>query len=142
MRAHSTMVDHWLGLSHPDLTEQVRRAVRGGSAGAPTWSEVAAHPVLTARVRGIFSALQSQMADHRDNAMWTLWINTARRALNTAPPPVSAEAPDTQPTTPPPAEEFSTITTPSAPAPLRQRHVVPPVTFLTASQTPANSTEL
>src|SRR5687768_12420053 len=88
MRDHSTTIEHWLGLAHPDLTEHVRRTVRGGSTATAPWSEVAAHPVLAARVRGILSALQSHMADHRDHAMWTLWINTARRALNTCGVPI------------------------------------------------------
>src|SRR5258708_1574618 len=80
MPGHATTARHWLGLTHPDLTEQVRRAVRNGATAAPSWADVAAHPVLAARVRGILSALHSHMADHRDHAMWTLWINTARRA--------------------------------------------------------------
>ncbi|MBP2326659.1 hypothetical protein JOF56_007044 [Kibdelosporangium banguiense] len=137
------MVEHWLGLAHTDLTEHVRRAVRGGSAATAPWSEVAAHPVLAARVRGILSVIQSQMADHRDHAMWTLWINAARRALNTAPPqaPAPVKTRPARPAAPAPVEEIPEITLATAPPPRSQRHVVPPVTFLAAGQIPASSTE-
>ncbi|MBP2329550.1 hypothetical protein JOF56_009935 [Kibdelosporangium banguiense] len=141
MRDHSTTIEHWLGLAHPDLTEHVRRAVRGGSTATAPWSEVAAHPVLAARARGILSALQSQMADHRDHAMWTLWINTARRALNTIPTPTPINTQPTSATAPSPAEQLPAITIATTPPPRSQRHTVPPVTFLTAGQMPTNSTE-
>jgi hypothetical protein len=141
MRDRSTTVEHWLGLTHPDLTEHVRRAVRGGSTAAAPWSDVAAHPVLAARVRGILSALQSQMADHRDHAMWILWINTARRALNTVPPPAPVKTRPTRAPAPSPVEQLPATTIATAPAPRSQRHAVPPVTFLTAGQATTNSAE-
>jgi hypothetical protein len=140
MRDHSATVEHWLGLAHLDLTEQVRRAVRGGSTATAPWSEVAAHPVLAARVRGILSVLQSQLADHRDHAMWTVWINAARRAL-VAPPPAPVKTRQPRPTAAAPVEDLPVITIASAPPPRSRPHVVPPVTFLSASQSPANSAE-
>lgn len=142
MRDHSTTVEHWLGLAHPDLTEHVRRAVRGATAEAP-WSDVAAHPVLAARVRGILSALQTQLADHRDHAMWTVWINSARRALNAAPPPPAParKPPPKRPAAPAPVEPAPAFTIATAPPPRSRRHVVPPVTFLAASQLPATATD-
>jgi hypothetical protein len=82
---NNAIVEQWLAMPHPDLTDHIRRLVRGGSMPSPVWTAVGTHPVLAARVRGILSALHSQMADHRDHAMWTLWINNARRAL-TSPP--------------------------------------------------------
>ncbi|ONI83150.1 hypothetical protein ALI144C_16735 [Actinosynnema sp. ALI-1.44] len=138
MRDHSTTVDSWLGLAHADLTEHVRKAVRGGSATPDLWSEVATHPVLAARVRGILSALQSQMADHRDHAMWTAWTNRARKALD-APQPAPVEKP--KPAAPAPAQElpaFSVATATAAPPP-KQAHVVPPVTFQAAGQVPSTT---
>jgi hypothetical protein len=138
MRDRSSTVEHWLELAHPDLTEYIRRAVRGGSTASAPWPEVAAHPVLAARVRGILSALQSQMADHRDHAMWTVWINAARRALTVAPAPAPVEA--RKQAVVAPVEEPPMITIDTAPPP-RSRHVVAPMTFQAPSQVPASSTE-
>ncbi|RSM57720.1 hypothetical protein DMH04_56620 [Kibdelosporangium aridum] len=128
MPAHDAIVEQWLAMSHPDLINHVRRLVRGASRPSPVWTAVAAHPVLVARVRGILSALHAQMADHRDHAMWTLWITNARHALTT-PPPAPAR-PDT-----PPPEDVSPSTrltagsaTPAA-TPSHRPTAVTPVTF-------------
>ena len=82
MSQQSTIVEQWLALPHEHLAEQVRRAVRGGYTHSSMWTALAAHPVLAARVSGILSALQAQMAEHRDKAMWTMWINQARQAFS------------------------------------------------------------
>lgn len=132
-----TTVDHWLGLSHPDLAEHVRQAVRGGAAN-PVWAAVAGHPVLAARVRGLLSALLSQMADHRDHAMWTVWINSARRALASAPAVEPAvEQPKARPSQAKAAFTAPDITIDIAPAPRAARNDVAPVTFLAPGQAPA-----
>jgi hypothetical protein len=81
------------------------------------------------------------MADHRDHAMWTVWINTARRALSAAPPPAPVKTRQPRPTAAAPAEDLPAITIASAPPPRSRPHVVPPVTFLAASQSPTNSAE-
>jgi hypothetical protein len=71
---NNAIAEQWLAMPHPDLTDHIRRLVRDGSMPSPVWTAAGAHPVLAARVRGILSALHSQMADHRDHTMWTLWI--------------------------------------------------------------------
>jgi hypothetical protein len=105
----STMTEQWLALSHPDLADRVRRAVRGGSADSTLWTELGGHPVLAARVAGILSALRAQMADHRDHAMWTMWVNQARRAL------ASGRAAATRPASSTPSS--ATRPAPARPAP-------------------------
>jgi hypothetical protein len=82
----STTVERWLGLPHDDLTREVRRAVRGGYTHSSLWTVLGAHPVLAARVSGMLSALQAEMTGHRNQAMWTMWINQARHSL-TSPSP-------------------------------------------------------
>jgi hypothetical protein len=132
----NAIVDQWLAMPHPDLTDHIRRLVRGGSIPSPVWTAVAAHPVLAARVRGILSALHSQMADHRDHAMWTLWISNARRALTTPPPaPARSAAPPREDVPPSTWYEADTATPP------RQRPTtITPVTFLAPGQITANPT--
>jgi hypothetical protein len=136
---NNAIAEHWLALSHPDLTDHIRRLVRGGSIPSPVWTAVAAHPVLAARVRGILSALQSQMADHRDHAMWTLWINNARRALST-PPPAPARPDNPPPEGVQPLRPNKAVPTALAPTPHRRPTAVTPVTFLAPGQTTANPT--
>jgi hypothetical protein len=133
----NAIVEQWLAMPHPGLTDHVRRLVRGGSMTSPVWTAVGAHPVLAARVRGILSALHSHMADHRDHAMWTLWINNARRALTT-PPPAPA-----RPETPPrvdvqPSMRLTAGTAAPAATPPHRPTTVTPVTFLAPGQTTAN----
>jgi hypothetical protein len=134
----NAIVEQWLAMSHPELTNHIRRLIRGASTPSPVWTAVSTHPVLAARVRGILSALHSQMADHRDHAMWTLRITNARRALTTPPAPAR---PDT-----PPREDVSLPTRlapgTAAPAatPRHRSSTITPVTFLAPGQTPANPT--
>ena len=83
MTEYSRTSGQWLALSHGQLTERVRSTVRNtGPQAVEVWAAVASHPVLVARVRGILSALQAQMAGRRDEAMWTAWIAQARSHLN------------------------------------------------------------
>jgi hypothetical protein len=134
--ANDAIVEQWLALSHPELADHVRRLVRGASRPSPVWTAVGAHPVLAARVRGILSALHAQMADHRDHAMWTLWITNARHALT--PPPAPAR-PDTPPRADaqPPTRLTPGSTTPAATPPHRPTTITP-VTFQAPGQTMAN----
>jgi hypothetical protein len=133
--ANDVIVEQWLAMSHPELTNHVRRLVRGASRRSPVWTAVGAHPVLAARVRGILSALQSQMTDHRDHAMWTLWITNARRAL-TSPPPAPARPDTLPPEDVPPSIRLTAGT--SAATPSHRASAITPVTFQAPGQTTVN----
>ncbi|MCP2241596.1 hypothetical protein [Lentzea aerocolonigenes] len=63
MLTESATVKQWLALSHNDLVSHVDRLARERGTDDPIWTQLTAHPVLAARVRGILSALRS--ADHR-----------------------------------------------------------------------------
>jgi hypothetical protein len=134
---YKAVVEQWLAMSHPDLTDHIRRFVRGGSRPSPVWTAVGAHPVLTARVRGILSALHAQMADHRDHAMWTLWINNARCALTTPPPAHARSETPPRADAQPPTRLTASTTTPAA-TPRHRPSTITPVTFLAPGQTTTN----
>lgn len=74
-------VEQWLALSHHELVDRVRAAVRPGSVGGPMWTDIATHPVLAARVRGVLSSLAAQSADFRDRSAWRARIEQAQAAL-------------------------------------------------------------
>jgi hypothetical protein len=132
---NNAIVEQWLAMPHPDLTDHIRRLVRDGSMPSPVWTAAGAHPVLAARVRGILSALHSQMADHRDHTMWTLWITNARRAL-TSPPAPEHETPPRVDVQPP--ARLKADTAASAATPRHRPTTVTPVTFLAPGQTTTN----
>jgi hypothetical protein len=53
-------VKQWLALSHNDLVSHVHRLARERGMDDAVWTQLSAHPVLAARVRGVLSALRSQ----------------------------------------------------------------------------------
>ncbi|MCE7006965.1 hypothetical protein LWC34_29665 [Kibdelosporangium philippinense] len=136
MPEHHAVVEQWLAMPHPDLTDHIRRLVRGGSTPSPVWTAVGTHPVLAARVRGILSALHAQMADHRDHAMWTLWITNARRALTT-PPPAPARPESRHARTPHHPPGSPRARQPLTATPRHRPTTITPVTFLAPGQTTA-----
>ncbi|MEU7530367.1 hypothetical protein AB0A74_31885 [Saccharothrix sp. NPDC042600] len=95
MSTSRATVEQWLALSHPELVDRVRAAVRPGSGpvGGPVWTDIAAHPVLSARVRGVLSSLAAQSSDFRDGSAWRARIEQAQAALR------GPSAPATRPPT-------------------------------------------
>ncbi|ALG08347.1 hypothetical protein [Kibdelosporangium phytohabitans] len=130
MSEHTAVIDRWLTLTQHDLIDNVRPVVRN-SPTSPLWATVGAHPVLAARVRGILSILQAQMAEHRDSAMWKVWIAQARRAMLSGATTISpAKQPEQAQPRPAPAPSVSPRRPPTA------RPVFARPVFLAAGQSP------
>lgn len=95
------VVEQWLVLTREELVEEVHRLVkRHDDHARRCWDQIRDHRVLVPRVRGVLSALERQMAEHRDAAMYGWWIQQARRALepsDTRPAAAEIPPPDDRP---------------------------------------------
>jgi len=81
----TSVVEHWLALPREMLLDKVRQVVkRRDSEAKEIWAAVKGHSVLAARVRGALSSLRADVRGSRDEVMWSVWIEQARQALDSA----------------------------------------------------------
>ncbi|MFB9431523.1 hypothetical protein [Streptoalloteichus tenebrarius] len=77
------IVDQWLALPREALVDEVRQIVKRNDAQAMrTFAAVRKDAVLSAKVRGALSVVLAEARGTRDEVMWTMWVNKARRALD------------------------------------------------------------
>jgi hypothetical protein len=128
----ASVVEQWQSLPRPVLQDKVRQVVKRRDAEAKQiWTQVRAHSVLAAQVRGALSALRAEVKGTRDEVMWTMWIDQARAVLDASDKPAAADKPvaagaepaPEQPAPAKPVEQPAPVKAVDKPAPVEKEPV-------------------